>query len=71
MYGLLLGFAVMDQRLPDANAVPSVAKRRRVREVHRAATRFFRRQLLRAKKGWAADYLASGVASHLQSTDSR
>jgi DNA primase len=61
----------MNHRPPDANAVPTIAQRRRLLEVHRAATRFFRRELLQAKKGWSTDYLASGEASHLQSTDSR
>jgi len=42
------------RRPPDPNSVATIAERRRLLEVNRAAARFFRRELLQAKKGWRA-----------------
>lgn len=60
----------MNWRAPDANSVPTIAERRRLLEVHRAATRFFRRELLRSTKGWAAEYLIRGGARALLTSES-
>lgn len=61
----------MNRRPPDPNSVPTIAQRRRLLEAHRAATRFFRRELLRSTKGWAATYLVSRGARTLLTSDSR
>lgn len=47
-------------RIPDPRAVPTEAARRRLIDVTQAATRFYRRELFREKKGWARDYLKQG-----------
>ena len=54
----------MNRRPPDPNAVPTIAERRRLIEVNRAAARFFRRELLRTTKGWAGRYLTRAGARH-------
>jgi DNA primase len=54
---------------PTASPKLPVAERRRLLEVHRAATRFFRRELLRTGK-WPAEYLESGGARELLTTAS-
>lgn len=52
----------MNRRPPDPRAVPTIAELRRLIAVNRAATMFFRRQLVGAKKGWTKDYLKRGGA---------
>jgi DNA primase len=60
----------VNRRPPDPNSVPTLAERRRLLEVHRAAARFFRRELLRATDGWAGGYLVRGGAGELLASDS-
>jgi DNA primase len=60
----------VNRRPRDPNSVPTIAERRRLLEVHRAATRFFRRELLRATDGWAGEYLVRGGASELLASNS-
>src|SRR4051794_15958518 len=55
----------MNRRPPDPNAVPTIAERRRLIEVNRAAARFFRRELLQTTKGWPGRYLSRAGAPEL------
>ncbi|MGY4770915.1 hypothetical protein ACXC9Q_28730 [Kribbella sp. CWNU-51] len=55
----------MNRRPPDPNSVPTIAERRRLLEVNRASAKFFRRELLQAKKGWARDHLMRAGAGEL------
>ncbi|WP_158291103.1 hypothetical protein [Kribbella antiqua] len=49
----------------------SKAERRRLLEANLAATRFFRRELLRADRGWAARYLEARGARRVLTPESR
>ncbi|MGW6278419.1 hypothetical protein [Kribbella sp. NPDC055071] len=52
----------MNRRPPDPNSVATVAERRRLLDVNRAAAMFYRRELLRSAKGWPGEYLRNGGA---------
>ncbi|MEV0291147.1 hypothetical protein AB0H36_44050 [Kribbella sp. NPDC050820] len=61
----------MTARECDASVLPTAAERRGLLEVNRAASRFFRRELLRAKGGWAREYVVRGGAPELLALDSK
>lgn len=50
----------MNQRPRDPDSVPTIAELRRLLEINAAASRFFRRELLRATDGWVREYLMCG-----------
>ncbi|MFD7159403.1 hypothetical protein ACFV9C_32725 [Kribbella sp. NPDC059898] len=55
-----------EPRPRDPNSTPTIAERRRLLDVNRAAAMFYRRELLRAKKSWARTYLTdAGVGEVL------
>ena len=60
----------MNALSPDPELVLSGAERRRLLEAHVAASRFFRRELLRATDNSAVEYLKDWGAGHVLTTES-
>lgn len=61
----------MERRPPDPKSTPTVAERRRLLDVNRAAAMFYRRQLLQAKNNWATNYLAAAGAREVLDPSSK